>query len=190
MSLDTLHKITGAITNNISQIDDDNESSESTITSLKEVAASNPREMIINFDDTSKRLSVLKNGSLYNLKPYCVAEYDFDVDGGAIGDISLRGSQLPANAVVTDVNVYWETAAAGATATVAYGVTGATTGIETATAITTAATAGLHKTDVDPTDATTFVDKDSSERSFTMSIGTAALTAGKAKLFYDIIIVS
>lgn len=49
-----------------------------------------------------------------------VAEYDFAVDGGAVGDIALRGDQIPAGAVVLDALVYVDTVlASGGAATVA-----------------------------------------------------------------------
>lgn len=46
-------------------------------------------------------------------------EYDFAKEGGAVGDITLRGSNLPKGAVVTDGVIDVETAVTGTTSTVA-----------------------------------------------------------------------
>lgn len=51
---------------------------------------------------------------LENAKKVAYAEYDFTKDGGAVGDIALRGSVLPAGALVTNGFVEVETAVASA----------------------------------------------------------------------------
>ncbi len=39
---------------------------------------------------------------LENAKKVAYCEYDFSIDGGAVGDITLRGGLLPAGAYITD----------------------------------------------------------------------------------------
>lgn len=46
-------------------------------------------------------------------------EYDFNKEGGAVGDITLRGGKIPANAIVVWGNVWVEVAVVGTTSTVA-----------------------------------------------------------------------
>jgi hypothetical protein len=63
---------------------------------------------------------------LKNHKGVAYSEYDFAKDGGAVGDIVLRGNVLPAGALITNGWVEVETAlAGGATSTVALKVVSA-----------------------------------------------------------------
>jgi len=48
-----------------------------------------------------------------------VGLYDFATDGGAVGDITLRGNSIPSGAIIVDALLHVDTALAGATATCA-----------------------------------------------------------------------
>src|SRR4051794_35535642 len=54
---------------------------------------------------------VLGGVGLGRLKP-ATAVYDFTVDGGAVGDITLRGDATPAGAIVVDALIHVDTAPA------------------------------------------------------------------------------
>ncbi len=103
-------------------------------------------------------------------------EYDFDKDGGAIGDITLRGGGLPAGAVVTSglVDVI-TTVTSGGSATVALAIEG------TADVLAAAAVAGLGAglVDVVPDGAATNMVKTTTTRNLVATVAVAALTAGK-----------
>jgi hypothetical protein len=63
--------------------------------------------------------------ALENRKYVMQCEYDFAKDGGAIGDITLRGDRLPAGAIVTGGVVHVQTAVTSAgSATVALELVG------------------------------------------------------------------
>lgn len=112
------------------------------------------------------------------------AEYDFAVDGGAIGTITLRGidgqgNDLPAGAVITGGYIDVETAPGG-TGTVA--LTAESAGDVRAAA--TIAAAG--RISVVPAGTGATAVKTTVRRSLTMTIATAVLTTGKFRvvLFY------
>lgn len=115
------------------------------------------------------------------------AEYDFAVDAGAVGDITLRsvdnqGNEIPSGAVIEMGYIDVETAVASATGTVALKAEGAADIL----AATGQAGLTLGRKSVIPggTGATTV--KTTATRSLIMTIATAALTAGKFRvvLFY------
>ncbi|GGK32114.1 hypothetical protein GCM10010124_26090 [Pilimelia terevasa] len=103
--------------------------------------------------------------------------YSFAIDGGAVGDITLRGDTIPAGAVIVDALIKVGTAlTSGGSATVAVKVEGAAD-INAADAIGGApwSTTGAKRGDFTATSApvtTTAV------RSIVATVGTAALTAG------------
>ena len=106
------------------------------------------------------------------------ADYDFSVDGGAVGDITLRGDTIPSGAVVVDALLHVETAlTSGGAATVAIKTEGAAD-INAADAISGApwSTTGAKRGDFT---ATTAPVKTTAARSITATVATAALTAGK-----------
>lgn len=116
-----------------------------------------------------------------NLKTL-VASYDFAVDGGALGTITLRGDNgIPAGSVITGGFVDVETACASATGTMALQVESA--GDILAATAAAGLTAG-RKSVVPASGATST--KTTVARSVQVVIATAAFTAGKftVTLFY------
>lgn len=113
------------------------------------------------------------------------AEYDFAVDGGATGAITLRsapgdvhGNTVPAGAVVTGGYIDVETACLSATGTISVGVEGA------ADLLAATGQAGLttgRKSVVPAGTGATSV-KTTVARSVTITIATAAFTAGKFRV--------
>jgi len=108
--------------------------------------------------------------------------YDFSVDGGGVGIIVL--GQMPDNATITDA--WYEVIAAptsGGSATIAFGVsTDDSTGLKTATAYG-SYTTGYADFTPDGT-ATNYTTKTAARRDVIMTIATAALTAGKIRIYY------
>lgn len=112
-----------------------------------------------------------------------VCLYDFAVDGGAVGDIALRGdSVIPSGAIITDVLIHVDTAlTSGGSATVAIKSEGAAD-LNAADAISGApwSTTGAKRGDLT---ATTAPVKTTAARTVTATVGTAALTAGKFSVY-------
>jgi hypothetical protein len=117
------------------------------------------------------------------------AVYDFAVDGGAVGAITLRaagddslGNSLPAGAVVTGGYIDVETACASATGTMAIAAEGA--GDILAAVGQAGLTVGRKSVVPAGTGATTV--KTTVVRSLALTIATAVFTAGKFRivLFY------
>jgi len=115
------------------------------------------------------------------------AEYDFAIDGGATGDITLRGvdiqgNEIPAGSVIEMGYIDVLTAVASATGTVALRAE--------ATADILAATGQggltLGRKSVIPAGTGATAVKTTAKRNLIMTIATAALTAGKFRvvLFY------
>lgn len=113
------------------------------------------------------------------------AFYDFALDGGATGAITLRGDQLPAGAILTDSLVYVDTVpTSSGSATIALKVESA--GDIAGTDVISGApwsTLGPHRGDFTATSAPI---KTTVLRPVVATIATAALTAGKFSvvLFY------
>lgn len=106
------------------------------------------------------------------------ALYEFAVDGGAVGDIALRGDKIPAGAIVVDALIHVDAVpTSGGAATIAIKVEGAAD-INAADAISGApwSTTGAKRSDFGATSAPI---KTTAERSVVATIATAALTAGK-----------
>jgi hypothetical protein len=112
-----------------------------------------------------------------------VAEYDFAIDGGLVGDIALRGDTLPSGAVVTDVLIHVDTVLTGATATVAIKSEGAAD-LQSAAAISGApwSTTGAKRATFT---ATTAPVKTTADRAITATVGTANLTAGRFRVVVE-----
>lgn len=114
---------------------------------------------------------------LDNRKRVLLVEYDFAKDGGAVGDITLRGGKLPAGAVVTSGVIDVQTAVTGGTnATGALKVETAND-VYAAAAVTSGWTAGLK--DTVPVGAAAAMIKTTAASAVVLTVGTAALTAGK-----------
>jgi len=115
------------------------------------------------------------------------AVYDFAVDGGAVGDIALRGQKIPSGAIITDVLIDVETVlTSGGAATVALKSEGAAD-LNAADAISGApwSTAGAKRGDLD---ADTAPVKTTAERTITATVGAFALTAGKFSVIVSYIL--
>lgn len=111
-------------------------------------------------------------------KRVALFEYDFAIDGGAIGTIALRGDRLPLGAVVRNGAIHVNTAVTSA------GACTTTLGVNTAVdvlASTLKAAQSLDAIlDVVPVDtAATSILTATAGKGVTMTIGTAAITAGK-----------
>lgn len=103
--------------------------------------------------------------------------YDFDEDGGEVGDITLRGDSIPSGAIIVDALVQVDTALTSAgSATVAVKVEGAAD-INDADAISGApwSTTGAKRADFG---ATTAPITTTEARDIVATVATAALTAG------------
>ncbi len=107
-----------------------------------------------------------------------VGLYDFSVDGGAVGDIALRGDTIPSGAILVDALVHVDTAVtSGGAATLALKVEGAAD-VNAADAVSGApwSTTGPKRTDFTATSAPI---KTTAARGIVATVATAALTAGK-----------
>jgi len=116
--------------------------------------------------------------------------YDFSVDGGAIGGMSLTGDNIPDNATIT--RAWYEVITAftsGGAATVAFGVSvHDTTGLKAATAYNDASYAVGYGDMIPDGTATNFTTKTTGRRDIWMIIAGAALTGGKVRVWYDYVI--
>lgn len=119
----------------------------------------------------------LTAGGAMGGKKYARALYSFATDGGAVGDITLRGDSLPSGAIITDALIHVDTAlTSGGAATVAIKVESAAD-INAADAISGApwSTTGAKRADLT---ATTAPVKTTAARNIVATVATAALTAG------------
>lgn len=115
------------------------------------------------------------------LRKPAVGLYDFAVEGGATGDITLRGDSIPSGAVIVDALLDVETVVTSAgAATLAIKTEGAAD-INAADVVSGApwSTTGAKRADLT---ATTAPVKTTAKRSIVATVGTAALTAGKFKV--------
>lgn len=108
------------------------------------------------------------------------AFYDFATEGGATGDITLRGDKVPASAIVTEATIIVDTVlTSGGAATVALKLDNAAD-VNAADAI---SGAPWSATGVKRADALEGVDKGfklgATAKNLIATVGTAALTAGK-----------
>lgn len=111
-------------------------------------------------------------------RKYAVAVYDFETDGGAQGDITLRGDTVPAGAIVVDALLQVDTAPlGGAGATLSLGV-GSAGNLQTAAAVAGApwSTTGPKRLTFTATSAPIQTGADAA---VIATVGTADLTAGK-----------
>lgn len=120
----------------------------------------------------------LQAGTAMGDRKYAVGYYSFATDGGAVGDITLRGDTIPSGAIITDALIHVDTAlTSGGAATVAIKTEGAAD-INAADAISGVpwSTTGAKRGDFT---ATTAPIKTTAARSIVATVATAALTAGK-----------
>jgi len=111
-------------------------------------------------------------------KSVAYLEYDFALDGGAVGTIALRGDKLPKGAVVTDGKLHVLTAVTSG------GAVTMTLGIETAVDVLASTLKGAMTLaailDVVPVrTAATSILTTTDGAGVTMTVGVAAITAGK-----------
>lgn len=109
-----------------------------------------------------------------------VGYYDFAVEGGAQGDITLRGDAIPSGAIILDALLHVDTVPTGSGATIAIKTEGAAD-INAADAISGApwSTTGAKRADFTATSAPI---KTTAERAIKATVGTADLTAGKFRV--------
>ena len=108
--------------------------------------------------------------------------YDFAVDGGAVGDITLRGDRLPLGAIILDSLIDVDTIlTSGGAATVAIKTEGAAD-VNAADAISGApwSTTGAKRGDLTATSAPV---KTTAARAIVATVAVAALTAGKFNVY-------
>jgi hypothetical protein len=105
-------------------------------------------------------------------------EYDFAKDGGAVGDIALRGDGIPIDAIITDGKIHTKTAlTSGGSATVALTLLSAGD-IKAATAISSFTLNSIQ--DVVPVrTAASSIRNTTQGQKLTATVAVAALTAGK-----------
>lgn len=111
-------------------------------------------------------------------KQYAVGYYSFATDGGAVSTITLRGDTIPSGAIITDALLHVDTPpTSGGAATISVG-SEAAADIQAAAAISGApwSTTGAKRATFV---ATTAPVKTTAERSITIAVAAAALTAGK-----------
>lgn len=136
----------------------------------------------------------LLNADTDGLHPVRIARatYDFDVDGGDVGDIGL-GVTLPPNAIIT--RAYYEVITTCTSdsdaATIAIGLpSDDAAGIVAATAISAGSNIwddGYHECIQDGT-ASNFSEKTTASRELTVTIGVEAVEAGKFILFCEYVV--
>lgn len=130
----------------------------------------------------------LEGGLGVGSKRVAFGQYEFALDGGVVGDIVLRGQpDIPSGAVITDAGIRVITpVTGGGSATLAAKVEGAAD-IQSAAAVTGApwSTAGAKKATF--TAASTPV-LTTAARRITVTVGTAALTAGKFTVWVEFIV--
>lgn len=129
----------------------------------------------MTFQPSARRL---KAGGPLGLPKPAVGLYDFAVDGGVVGDITLRGDSIPNGAIIVDALLHVDTAlTSGGAATVAIKTQGAAD-INAADAISGApwSSTGAKRADFV---ATTAPIKTTAVRPIIATVATADLTAGK-----------
>lgn len=149
--------------------------------SLKADSNSIENAILLGVRHATKDFFIAKDGAAAKLLNYAYFEYDFATDGGAIGEIDLRGTPIPKGSVVLPGLLIQQTALGSAgSPTVAIGsakldsTTIDADGFKTATAIASLFTNGAGVTVAD--DLTGITDQDIIA---TITVATAALNAGQ-----------
>ncbi len=111
-----------------------------------------------------------------------VGLYDFATDGGAVSVITLRGGSIPSGALIVDALLHVDTVPTSAGAATISVNSEAAADIQAAAAISGApwSTAGGKRGSLTATSAPV---KTTAARSIAATVGTAALTAGRFKVF-------
>lgn len=123
--------------------------------------------------------------------------YDFDVDGGSTGAIDLSAKDgvdpLPDNAIVSEVVAQVETAVVGTSSTLAWGNTTDPDGYSGTAIAEASLTADVVRNGFDNAAALLwddtndhkihFIANSADDRDFSVTIGTADLTAGKVRFY-------
>ncbi|SDO95690.1 hypothetical protein [Desulforhopalus singaporensis] len=118
----------------------------------------------------------MQNSALENRKKVALFQYDFEKDGGAVGDITLRGPSIPDGALVDFGLIDVQTApTSGGAATIALELASAGD-VKAATAIASFATGPVSAV---PDKTAGNAIKLAANASLTMTIAAADLTAGK-----------
>lgn len=176
-------KVLGYVASKLNEVSDDNDSSDSSILSVKELTASNTQHLAFSWEDTDKNLYVAKGGICGRLPYEVVFEFDASVDTDklAVGTHVLRSTGVPKNFVATNLKFWVDTVfASGGSATVAFGLETTDDNILlVATAIGTMGTAGGHLGTCVQTDPTKWSAKTAAADEIDMIVATAALTGGK-----------
>ena len=117
-------------------------------------------------------------GDVGGQRRLAVGKYDFAVDGGAVGNVTLRGDSIPSGAVILNCYIKVETAAdSGGSATIALNAESA--GDLRAAAAFNAAPWSSTGTKIGSQSPTTAPITTTAKRNLVATIATAALTAGK-----------
>ncbi len=115
---------------------------------------------------------------------HALFRYSFATEGGAVGDITLRGTAIPSGAIIKDALILIDTPlTSGGSATVALKIQGAAD-VNAADAFDGApwSTAGAKRADFDADTAPILLTAD---RTLVATVGTAALTAGAFRVVVD-----
>lgn len=148
--------------------------------SLKTESSAHATDVITGYDLNGNVIATAYNGIVQAMQPIYVYKYNFATDGGAVGAITLKGvGKVAAKNAITKGQLWWSTAGtSGGSATLSFGCAGSAVNLLAATAIATIGAAGGKA--MIPIEATvaTWVDTGATESDVTMTIGTAALTAG------------
>lgn len=113
-----------------------------------------------------------------------VAEYDFAIDGGAVGVIPLRGDTLPNGAIVSDVLIHIDTILnSGGAATVSVGSEGAAD-LQSVANFNAApfSTTGPKRATFTSTTAPV---KTTADRAIALTVAAAALTGGRLRVIVE-----
>lgn len=118
-----------------------------------------------------------------------IGEYDFAVDGGAVGSITLRsapgdilGNEIPAGSVITGGYIEVDTAfTSGGAATVAVNSEGAGD-LLAASAVSGAPWSTTGRKSIIPASTGATAVKATAKRNLVITVATAALTAGKGRV--------
>lgn len=116
------------------------------------------------------------------LPNYCVAEYDFAVDGGAVSQITLRGDTVPSGAYIDEAVAIIQTALASGGAATVSADSEAAADLNAADVITGTPWSAAGVKTLDKFWATDKGVLTTADRAIKVTIGTAALTAGKFKI--------
>lgn len=105
-------------------------------------------------------------------------DYAFATDGGAVGDITLRGDSIPSGAIIVDALIQVDTVPTSAGAATIAIKTEGTADINAADAISGAPWSSTGAKRADTLTATAAPITTTAERNIVATVGTAALTAG------------